>query len=397
MQWRRACLDARSCFRLVENLVYCTIHKLPCIAQHSMTSAVPSTLDPSDSPTQETYQLLQRAMDTLNEALFDGKLPPTLITLQRKPRTIGYYSPARFGNLRGSLVDEIALNPSYFPHLSPLFLLSVISHEQAHQWQAHFGHPVRSRYHDTEWAAKMEEIGLMPSSTGKPGGRRIGQKVSHYVLPEGKFIEAATRIIESPGFAVPWLDRYPATLATDEGSDIEVAEANAQPAAASQTLRLSSATFDDSNPSTSADTYDGFGDDRLPWSGPDESGHDDSRDLINGPGQHELGDQISVPSASATLLASGTDPLPLSKPTRRIEFIAEGIEVKVDSASLETPSAQGFKPAPPVAPQTPKRTDASNRAKYTCADCKVKLWGKPGLRVLCMDCDRPLTTTPQPA
>jgi hypothetical protein len=42
----------------------------------------------------------------------------------------------------------------------------------------------------------MEEIGLMPSSTGAPGGKKTGQKMSDYIIPGGVFIEAFKRLQE---------------------------------------------------------------------------------------------------------------------------------------------------------------------------------------------------------
>jgi hypothetical protein len=33
----------------------------------------------------------------------------------------------------------------------------------------------------------MEILGLVPSDTGQPGGARTGQKVTHYINPEGAF------------------------------------------------------------------------------------------------------------------------------------------------------------------------------------------------------------------
>ncbi len=27
-----------------------------------------------------------------------------------------------------------------------------------------------------------------------------------------------------------------------------------------------------------------------------------------------------------------------------------------------------------------------NKVKYTCPDCKINVWGKPGLNVACVDC-----------
>jgi hypothetical protein len=37
----------------------------------------------------------------------------------------------------------------------------------------------------------MEAIGLMPSSTGAPGGKRIGDRVSHWIVPDGPLTSPA--------------------------------------------------------------------------------------------------------------------------------------------------------------------------------------------------------------
>jgi hypothetical protein len=40
----------------------------------------------------------------------------------------------------------------------------------------------RGGYHDRVWGAKMEEVGLMPSNTGLPGGKKNGQQMTHYII-----------------------------------------------------------------------------------------------------------------------------------------------------------------------------------------------------------------------
>jgi hypothetical protein len=59
-----------------------------------------------------------------------------------------------------------------------------------HLEQHHFGKASRNGYHNKQWAAWMERIGLMPSNTGEPGGKRTGQRMSHYILPDGAFARA---------------------------------------------------------------------------------------------------------------------------------------------------------------------------------------------------------------
>jgi hypothetical protein len=161
------------------------------------------------SPTSEVYGALQFAYDFFNSILFGGMLPPCIITLQRKGgtkrRTFGFYASQRFGNSGGAKRDEIALNPKHFRHRSPEEILATLVHEMAHLWQFHFGKPSRSGYHNREWAEKMFWLGLAPSQTGKPGGRPVGQQMTHYIAPGGRFEQAVKELLTS-GFEIPWFD-----------------------------------------------------------------------------------------------------------------------------------------------------------------------------------------------
>jgi ribosomal protein L37AE/L43A len=140
------------------------------------------------NPTSHTYDALNRAYEHFNRELFGGALPACLITMQRKAKAYGYFAGSRFGGRGGeNVTDEIALNPSHFKARSDRESLSTLAHEMAHLWQHHFGKPSRSGYHNKEWAAKMHEIGLFPSTTGKPGGNETGQSCSHYIIEGGAF------------------------------------------------------------------------------------------------------------------------------------------------------------------------------------------------------------------
>lgn len=156
-------------------------------------------------PTQETYAQLQEAYDYLNWNLFENALPNCLITLQRRGRTYGYYAPDRFRRRKdGHRTDEIALNPQYFPDGTEE-ILSTLAHEMAHVWQHHFGKPGRAGYHNYEWAAKMQSIGLHPSSTGKEGGKQTGDSMAEYVLPDSPFARAVKELL-ARGFEVTWTE-----------------------------------------------------------------------------------------------------------------------------------------------------------------------------------------------
>jgi hypothetical protein len=81
------------------------------------------------APTPQTYHELQWAYDHFNRALFDGRLPACLITLQREKATCGYFSFKRFAHADGQITDEIALNPSYFAVVPLAETLATLVHE----------------------------------------------------------------------------------------------------------------------------------------------------------------------------------------------------------------------------------------------------------------------------
>lgn len=163
----------------------------------------------SVNPTAQTYAELQQVFTVFNRELFADQLPPCLLTLQREKRTYGYFSLGRFGSRAGQTTDEIALNPEYFAVVPVVEILQTVAHEMVHLWQAHFGRPGRARYHNEEWADKMEAIGLMPSSTGQPGGRRVGDRMADYVLPGGRFSAVVSDLVQGEGFGITWYDRFP--------------------------------------------------------------------------------------------------------------------------------------------------------------------------------------------
>lgn len=174
----------------------------------------------ASTPTAQNYAELQRAYDHFNQALFESKLPACLITLQREKRTCGYFSHQRFADLDGRTTDEIALNPAYFAVVPLVETMQTLVHEMAHLWQSHFGTPGRGRYHNGEWADKMEAIGLMPSSTGKPGGKRTGDSMADYAIEGGRFLLACADLI-TQDFRLSWYDRFPAEEHVNAGQASE--------------------------------------------------------------------------------------------------------------------------------------------------------------------------------
>ena len=176
----------------------------------SETSAEPvsAAANPSsDTPTLALYGALQRVFDHFNAELFDGRLTQCLISLRSSSRVHGYHHHRRFIAPDGREVDELGLHPGFFTMRPVEEVLSTLVHEMVHHWQRVEGTPTDSNPHNREWAARMEELGLPPSSTGLPGGHRTGRSMSHYIRPDGAFLASCRRLLDT-GFTLPWMDRH---------------------------------------------------------------------------------------------------------------------------------------------------------------------------------------------
>lgn len=81
-----------------------------------------------------------------------------------------------------------------------------------------------------------------------------------------------------------------------------------------------------------------------------------------------------------------------------VEHVDPGLQEQVSRVALTPPARAGFEVAPVVRPSVDPdsakrgRDELSgNRQAYMCPQCRLKVWGKPRIRVSCMDCgDLPL-------
>ncbi len=143
------------------------------------------------TPTEEQFQALNQAYQYFNQQLFNGQLAGCILNFSRKRNTHGFMAPERWrrvGKIEYS-THEISLTPTTLSR-TPIEVFSALVHEMAHLWQWDFGKPSRSGYHNREWANKMIEIGLMPSDTGKVGGKQTGQSVTHFIIKGGAYEKA---------------------------------------------------------------------------------------------------------------------------------------------------------------------------------------------------------------
>jgi len=156
------------------------------------------------TPTKQTYEGLDQAYAYFNKRLFDGKLPDCLITVRKHGKARGFFHGEVFESTDGDEIrDEIALNMQYFKDRTPAQTLSTLVHEMVDLEQHHRGTPIRSGYHNKEWAALMDRVGLTPTDTGEPGGKRTGQRVTHMIVDRGPFDLA----FKARTFVIPYHDR----------------------------------------------------------------------------------------------------------------------------------------------------------------------------------------------
>lgn len=328
--------------------------------------------DPT-SPTLVEYNALQVAFEHFNRTLFDNRLPPVLVTLQRKRRSLGYYCPRRFTKEGGETVPEIAMNPSFFGLRSVLGTLSTLVHELTHHQQYTEQRETKPGYHDKVWAQMMLAVGLQPSDTGAPYGKPCGYQMTHYLIQNGPFLRSAQELLDK-GFSLVWVDGdAPAapmeTIIAPAYADLP------RPTRQQRTeLRAKAAAL------------------RLPEIGrslhePDDD--DDADDPIEAPPPREPVALIEGAASVGMDPTAPSDPAPPRRAPTRIPAGEPGVSV-----GLSTPTGVvsvvkvGKHPGHVVMPQF-RGINRSNRVKYRCDGCRAQLWGKPGIEADCRACALP--------
>lgn len=157
------------------------------------------------TPTKQQFGSFEKAYNYFNRKLFSSKLPKVILNLSRKSKSMGFVAPNRWEDkAQANKHHELSINPSIL-HLSLVEIYSTLVHEQCHIWQITYGTPSRGGYHNKEFAAKMIEVGLMPSTTGKAGGKTTGQNMSDYPIKGGRFLTVLESMPEN--FKLPFTSR----------------------------------------------------------------------------------------------------------------------------------------------------------------------------------------------
>jgi hypothetical protein len=152
-------------------------------------------------PTNSQFEAYRAMWAYFNAALFNDSLPPVILNFSRAANSLGFFAPLRWERGKET-THEISLNPSYLKSRSAQQVASTLVHEMAHLWQFAHGKPGRRGYHNEEWARKMDELGLTPSSTAAPGGDRVGYKMSHFIVESGAFARAFEAMPRE--YLLPW-------------------------------------------------------------------------------------------------------------------------------------------------------------------------------------------------
>ena len=167
------------------------------------------TIEDSVASTADTslFTELAFAYSFLNHELFDGYLNECVITTNRKYGSFGYYRPRGF-NSGGRCTDEISLNAGYMAVRTLRSTLATLTSLMCVKKNVEDGLDGKKGYCGRVWAETMQQVGLMPSSTGKPGGATTGYNNYFYIVG-GQAFDIAYHRLRLAKFEITWRDRFP--------------------------------------------------------------------------------------------------------------------------------------------------------------------------------------------
>lgn len=372
-----------------------------------------SAVSTSKNPTLDFYGHLDDAFVFFNDRLFDGTLPKIMFELTNKKQVAGLFKAASWQATDGIYVHSIAINPQIIVQSTPLVIYITLVKEMVHLWQKTYGEASRPGYHNTEWGEKMESIGLMPSSTGLPGGKKVGQKMSSYLIAGGAFEAAAVDFFLEGNFMnlvdatiddadvlklrnellLDCVKRNQSLTEYYEGWQSKAIgyDAARQP---SEVLKVDVDDYDygitsdkdskkDSVKPVVSKKAESMTSETKPTTKFDSTSLTDDSDDYNSEnigiysGEYSYEDEIDD---GETLLTN--DVLILDKDATEDLMSKHAFD---DALShLVTEPLKNMTDIVGV-PDKPKYD--FNKTKYQCSTCKSNVWGKPSMNILCIDCD----------
>lgn len=135
--------------------------------------------------TKDQFSAYQSLFDYLNDKLFNKELEDVLLNLGRRTkRTAGTFYHFRWQYDNEEKRHEISISPFIISE-GKSSTIQTLTHEMCHLWQYQYGKHSKNGYHNKQWAKKMISLGLMPSDTGKEGGKMLGYSMSDYLIEGG--------------------------------------------------------------------------------------------------------------------------------------------------------------------------------------------------------------------
>ena len=140
------------------------------------------------SPTMTKKQAIffENTFNYYKNTLFQGILPECYIEFSTKVGLYGIFFSNQWVDLKQKYIHEIILNPEILS-LKSIEFHAIIVRNMVFLWLYMHGIHSRPNYLNKKAAQKLEEFGIIPSSTGAPGGKKIGQSILQYINYNGIF------------------------------------------------------------------------------------------------------------------------------------------------------------------------------------------------------------------
>lgn len=347
------------------------------------------------SVTQEFYELIVKAYKHFNDELFDSELPDCIISIQRGNRVTGHFFPKRWVENDGTRVHEISMNPEFFASRTMVEIFVTLLREMTGLWQYEFGEQKFNRnYRNSEWVERMAQMGILTKSKSEKG---VGFSVELVVAQNGKFMHACEKLIED-GFVLRWID---AEARSEEFSNITITTANSIEFEKQEKEQVQDAK------EPGQDIAQNEEDEALSDKGGEIAG--DEADLIEeqlpdseaqGTGDREI---VPWEEEEEQITQSESSPPPVSrdedsevqeedKPKRSVEDLGE-IDPRARDI-LTKPLKSSFSEAD-VTIKQPKEIKKRSKTTYVCLGCNSKVWGRPGLKIQCLECEKEFSENTQ--
>jgi hypothetical protein len=142
-----------------------------------------------NNPNLELWQNYQAAFDYFNRCLFNSQLPPCILNFDARGNSWGFFKKKSWMKGTDNSFHEISLNPFLLTRDDDL-IFQVLVRQMVLLWQHTYGTvQSRDRYCNTEFTAKMAELGL-------PCEKAFGDSVSHSVEERGKYAQARPQAMQ---------------------------------------------------------------------------------------------------------------------------------------------------------------------------------------------------------